>query len=246
MSQQPIVDASKTIISHEDEGVRPPPKLEVGLVGWMRQNLFGSPSDVVVTIVSSALLILLLVLGFFNWSVGTANWFTIINNQRLFMMLNPSSLFLNGASRLTVLISALLTGISLAAWARRALRLLVGGCCAGRVFVLLALLPRMIESDYSAAQLVFHSRQCRCASTAPPASDPQRDLAFIAQAGETVSDSSGAGRSRRYSGLERAWPAFPTGRRTRWRMQPATALTSKPRPAPPFDQMQQRGINRKP
>ena len=117
MSEQRNADANRTIINRHDEGTLPPPKLEVGLVGWLRQNLFGSPADAVVTILSS-LLILALVYGFFDWSVRTANWFTVINNQRLFMMESFEPEF-EWRLALTVLLSALLTGISLAAWARR-------------------------------------------------------------------------------------------------------------------------------
>ena len=51
----------------------------------MRQNLFNSPVDIVITILGS-LLVLTLVGGFLDWSIRTANWFAIINNQRLFMM----------------------------------------------------------------------------------------------------------------------------------------------------------------
>ena len=125
MSEQRNVDANQTIINTRDEGSLPPPKLEVGLVGWLRQNLFGSPADVVVTILAS-LLILVLVYGFFDWSIRTANWFTVINNQRLFMMESFEPEF-EWRLALTVLLSALLTGLSLAAWARRSWSTL-GGC----------------------------------------------------------------------------------------------------------------------
>ena len=43
------VDPSKTLINHDDEPAQPPPRLEVGLAGWLRQNLFGSSIDVVIT-----------------------------------------------------------------------------------------------------------------------------------------------------------------------------------------------------
>ena len=182
MSEQPRVDASKTIIHHHDEGTRPPPTLEVGLVGWMRQNLFGSPADVIVTILSS-LLILILVVGFFDWAVGSANWFAIINNQRLFMMSSFEPIF-EWRLALTVLISAFMTGVSLAAWVRRSLRAVV--IVALGVIAFLAILPPIIEatipqpySNFTAGNVEIRDR----ASTL----SPQRDLAFIAQAGETVS-----------------------------------------------------------
>ncbi len=182
MSEQPTVDATRTIINHQDEGSRPPPTLEVGLVGWMRQNLFGSPADVIVTILSS-LLILLLVFGFFDWAIGSANWFAIINNQRLFMMSSFEPVF-EWRVALTVLISALLTGVSLAAWARRSLRMVV--VIALAVIVLLAALPPIIESIIPQPYSYFTAGNIEIRDRASTLS-PQRDLAFIAKAGETVS-----------------------------------------------------------
>ena len=65
MSDLMNVDASKTIVNYDDEPSKPPPKLEVGLAGWMRQNLFNSPVDIVITILGS-LLVLTLVGGFWT------------------------------------------------------------------------------------------------------------------------------------------------------------------------------------
>ena len=98
MAAQFKADPSQSVINYQDEPAQPPPKLEVGIAGWMRQNLFSSPADIVVTIVVT-LLLLALVIGFFDWSIRSANWFTIINNQRLFMMLSFEPA-LSGGSRL--------------------------------------------------------------------------------------------------------------------------------------------------
>jgi len=120
MSEFPKVDPSKTIINQQDEPSQPPPRLEVGLAGWLRQNLFGSSADVVITLLTS-LFILGLIFSFFGWAIRSANWFAIINNQRLFMMQTFEPVF-EWRLALTVLLSALLTGMSLAAWARRSVR----------------------------------------------------------------------------------------------------------------------------
>jgi len=64
MSEQMNADAGQSIINYDDEPARPPPKLEVGLAGWMRQNLFSSPADIVVTIVTSLLILGLLIVTF--------------------------------------------------------------------------------------------------------------------------------------------------------------------------------------
>ena len=182
MSEQRNADANRTIINRHDEGTLPPPKLEVGLVGWLRQNLFGSPADAVVTILSS-LLILVLVYGFFDWSVRTANWFTVINNQRLFMMESFEPEF-EWRLALTVLLSALLTGISLAAWARRSWRVLAGVSVA--LLAALALLPPVIDALIPQPLSYFTAGNVEIVDRASTLT-PQHDLAFIAQEGETVS-----------------------------------------------------------
>ncbi len=182
MSEQRNADANRTIINRHDEGTLPPPKLEVGLVGWLRQNLFGSPADAVVTILSS-LLILVLVYGFFDWSVRTANWFTVINNQRLFMMESFEPEF-EWRLALTVLLSALLTGISLAAWARRSWTVLAG--LSVTLLAALALLPPIIDALIPQPLSYFTAGNVEIVDRASTLT-PQRDLAFIAQAGETVS-----------------------------------------------------------
>ena len=182
MSEQRNADASQTIINTHDEGSLPPPKLEVGLVGWLRQNLFGSPADVVVTILGS-LLVLFLVFGFFDWSVRSANWFAIINNQRNFMMESFEPEF-EWRLALVVLLAALLTGVSLAAWARRSWRLLAG------VFVtllaLLALLPPVIDAAIEQPVSYLTAGNVEIIDRASKLT-PQHDLAFIAREGETVS-----------------------------------------------------------
>ena len=182
MSQQRKADANLTIINRHDEGAQAPPTLEVGIVGWLRQNLFGSPADVVVTILAS-LLVLVLVFGFFDWSIRTANWFTIINNQRLFMMESFEPEF-EWRLALTVLLSALLTGLSLAAWARRSWPLLAGVSLT--ILALLALLPPIIDAAIPQPVSYFTSGNVEIVDRASTL-NPQRNLAFIAQEGETVS-----------------------------------------------------------
>ncbi len=182
MSENKPVDVTKTIIHHQDEPSRPPPTLEVGLPAWLRQNLFGSPADIVITIVA-LLFIAALVTSFFNWAIRSANWFAIINNQRLFMMESFERAF-EWRIAITVLLSALLTGVSFAAWARGLLRSLT--LMALGILAVIAVLPPLIEAalppppSYLAAGNVDIIDR---ASTLKP----QEELAFIAQAGERVS-----------------------------------------------------------
>lgn len=176
------MEVKQSIIHHEDEPPRPPPKLEVGLPAWLRQNLFGSPADIVVSILMSVL-ILVLVVGFFDWAVRTANWFTIINNQRLFMM-ERFERSLEWRLALTVLLSALITGLSFAAWGRNLLRTLT--IVALVALVLMAILPPLINATISQPKSYLTAGNVDVVDRASSLT-PQKNLAFIAQAGETVS-----------------------------------------------------------
>ena len=176
------VDASKTIINHADEPTLPPPRAEAGISGWLRQNLFGSPSDIVVSALAS-LLVVALAVGFFDWAVRRGNWFAIINNQRLLMMESFESAF-EWRLAIVVLLSAFLTGISLAAWGRAAARVLSMLTLA--VIVVVALLPPLIEASIDQPKSYFAAGNVDIIDRAS-ALTPQRNLAFIAEAGETVS-----------------------------------------------------------
>ena len=177
-----MADASKTVINYADEPTLPPPSAEVGIRGWLRQNLFGSPSDVVVSALSM-LLILGLAYGFFNWAIGSANWFSIINNQRLFMMESFEAVF-EWRLAIVVLLSALLTGFSLAAWARPAARMLTVASLV--VIAALSVLPPLIDSTIAQPKSYFTAGNVDVIDRAS-ALPPQPNLAFIAARGETVS-----------------------------------------------------------
>lgn len=176
------VDASKTIINHADEPTLPPPRAEAGISGWLRQNLFGSPSDIVVSVLAS-LLVLALAVGFFDWAVRSGNWFAVINNQRLLMMESFERAF-EWRLAIIVLLSAFLTGISLAAWARAAARLLTLATLT--IIAVVALLPPLIDAGIDQPRSYFAAGNVDIIDRAS-ALTPQQDLAFIAASGETVS-----------------------------------------------------------
>ena len=182
MSENKPVDVTKTIIHYQDEPSRPPPTLEVGLPAWLRQNLFGSPADIVITIVA-LLFIAALVTSFFSWAIRSANWFAIINNQRLFMMESFERAF-EWRIAITVLLSALLTGMSFAAWARGLLRVLT--FMALGILAVIAVLPPLIEAALPPPPSYLAAGNIDIIDRASILK-PQEELAFIAQAGERVS-----------------------------------------------------------
>ena len=183
MSENKPVDVTATVIYHEDEPALPPPTLEVGLPAWLRQNLFGSPADIVITILAS-LLIAFAVIGFFDWAIRSANWFTIINNQRLFMMESFERAF-EWRIAITVLLSALLTGVSFAAWVqRRSLRILT--IIALVILAVMAALPPLIRAAVPQPPSYLTAGNVDIIDRASTLR-PQKELAFIAQAGERIS-----------------------------------------------------------
>lgn len=178
----PTVDASKTIIFHAEEPPQPPSRAEVGILGWLRQNLFGSPSDTIVSVLV-ALLIVALTVSFLGWTVRSGNWFAIINNQRLLMMESFESIY-EWRLAIVVLLAAFLTGISLAAWGQVAARLLTP--LALTVIVAVSILPPLIDGGVSQPKSYFTAGNVDIIDRASTLT-PQRSLAFIAAAGETVS-----------------------------------------------------------
>lgn len=71
--------------SHPD---LPPPKSEVGIVGWMRTNLFATPSDTILTLVCVYILYALLP-GMIDWMFINAVWSASSRNECWAAMTEP-------------------------------------------------------------------------------------------------------------------------------------------------------------
>ena len=56
-----------------------PPRTEVGVLGWLKHNLFGSWLDTILTLVSFGLLYVILVPSV-RWAVTEANWRAVTTN----------------------------------------------------------------------------------------------------------------------------------------------------------------------
>ena len=69
---------------HDETPVRPPPIRVTGPLAWMRRNLFATPFDAVLTVITSIILVWL-VTGFLAWAISQANWLVVTRNFRLFM-----------------------------------------------------------------------------------------------------------------------------------------------------------------
>jgi hypothetical protein len=107
---------AKVIINHDEPPRRSPPSLSVGPVGWIRENLFGSPFDAILTILS-AILIVATTVGLLTWSVQSANWLAVNQNFRNFM---AGTYPIESIWRLNTLVylSAFVTGLTIATYSR--------------------------------------------------------------------------------------------------------------------------------
>ena len=61
-----------------------PPRLEVGALGWVRKNLFGSWLDTLLTLVSLGFLYITIVPSV-RWALGSANWRAVTQNILILM-----------------------------------------------------------------------------------------------------------------------------------------------------------------
>ncbi|HEX2907152.1 MAG TPA: amino acid ABC transporter permease [Phototrophicaceae bacterium] len=95
---------------------RRPPALTIGLVGWLRTNLFSSRTNSVITLVMAILLGWVLV-SVLAWALRDAEWTVVTANLRLLMVgqYAPEHLWRVGLLALVVLF---LGGISVSLWAK--------------------------------------------------------------------------------------------------------------------------------
>lgn len=80
MSDQPM-NESYYVAPVEPPPSRRPPITATGIVGWMRENLFGSVFDIVATVITT-LVVGYVVLGFLNWAMLHAQWEVAFLNLR--------------------------------------------------------------------------------------------------------------------------------------------------------------------
>lgn len=76
---------AQTQVNYDEPAAKPPPLLVVGPLAWIRNNLFRSTFDTILTLGFAALAISIIT-GLITWAVQAANWFVITKNLRLFMV----------------------------------------------------------------------------------------------------------------------------------------------------------------
>lgn len=136
-------DSGLTYVSHQEPTAKPPPALETGLLKWVRENLFSSTFNSILTIIG-LLVVVGSIVGTVVWVVQDANWFAITFNFRQFMIgrYEPQH---EWRISLTALIVLFVVGMSIAIWVKQAARTLFISVLV-IVLALLLLPPILISS----------------------------------------------------------------------------------------------------
>ncbi len=175
-----ISDPSNRVNTDEPQ-VKAPPRLAVGPLAWIRNNLFPSWMDTILTFVAAAV-IFTVITSMVQWVIGGANWFIITFNLRQYMIgrYEPQA---EWRLQLLLLFVAFAIGFNLATWARISRFLVIV------LVVLLALafiLPPVIMAVTSQPHANFAASgvDIVSGSTTEP---PQPQVGFIGAAGEKIS-----------------------------------------------------------
>lgn len=169
------------LVNYDEPPRRSPPMLAVGPLAWVRNNLFSSLLDTIITIVTAVIVVSILV-SFLVWAIGQAEWFVIIYNLRL-LLLGRYPAAQNWRVLVLTLITAFSIGVTLAAYTRVS-RKVVAGVAVG--LALLFVIPPVIWATVPATPSYLAAGNVEIASGSAKET-PQPMVGFIARAGETFS-----------------------------------------------------------
>lgn len=104
------------VSSHEPEA-KPPPALETGAIKWVRENLFNSITNGILTILG-ILVIVYTMIGLTTWVVRDANWIAISANMRNYMLGRFEREY-EWRATLTLFFSVFAMGAAVSVWIRQ-------------------------------------------------------------------------------------------------------------------------------
>ena len=129
------MNASHQVAGREDRAEVQPPGTEVGVLGWLRHNLFSSiPSSIATVVVGVFLVIGLILLA--DWVLFSARWGVITANMRLFLVgqYPPSEIW---RVWLLLLVLSVVMGASAGSWRSGAVRMIAIMVAAGQLAIAL-------------------------------------------------------------------------------------------------------------
>lgn len=112
---------TQTIVFATDIQARPAPIRQVGIIAWMRQNLFRTWLDVFLTI-GGIIIALWAVVSLVNWTVSSANWWAISFNFRQFMLGRYEAIY-EWRVVVATIVTVFCCGMAVAMWIRQISRL---------------------------------------------------------------------------------------------------------------------------
>lgn len=130
-------------VNQVEPEAKPPPALETGILKWMRENLFNSAGNTVLTFLGIAL-VFFTINGLVTWIVRDANWFSVSVNIRNFMLGRYEAEYEWRAS-LTTYYVFFAMGAAIAIWIRQIAR----GALITVILIVLSVqvMPRMLNAS---------------------------------------------------------------------------------------------------
>jgi len=169
------------VINYDEPPTKPPPLLSSGPLAWMRDNLFSSSFDTILTIIG-AIILVGVTFGLISWAVREGDWFAVTFNveQYLAGRFDDEEVWRLGVLMLFVTFTA---GVAIAAFFRRISPIFIGGLAL--IYLPLLLVPVMVNATIPLPPSYI------VASNVPIVSgtlteDPIPEVAFTAAAGETL------------------------------------------------------------
>lgn len=165
---------------HEPEA-KPPPALETGILKWVRENLFNSIFNTILTFVG-LFVIYLTITGLFSWIVSEANWFHVSFNLRNYMLGTYEREF-EWRANLTLYISVFAIGAAVAVWVRQISRTMLISVVV--IILSLQIVPRLIDSSMELPSWYAGAgnMEIQVAQTIEVAFD---EIAFIGEEGDEI------------------------------------------------------------
>lgn len=171
---------SKTQVFYDAPPTRPAPTIQTGILAWMRDNLFRSWSDVILTLLSLAI-VYYAVTGFFNWAIGDANWWAITFNFRQFMV-GRYETALEWRVVVATLFTVFVLGMAVAIWIRQIARL--AALTLGMLLLVVFLLPLIVYAAVPKPPVYMTVGTSFTVGTA--AQNVRPEVAFLGRANEEV------------------------------------------------------------
>ncbi|PJF24396.1 MAG: hypothetical protein CUN53_18040, partial [Phototrophicales bacterium] len=159
---------------------KPPPVLTTGVLAWLRENLFKTTFDIILTFIGGGIAFAVIA-GLLTWAISAANWFVITQNlEQLMTGTFPRDIVWR--VNLAALLCAFVIGLTIYAYTRVTRGLLI--VIVGLVLILTLLPPILFSLTTPAAAFVAAGDEAVISGS--QIETPQPILGFIGRAGEVV------------------------------------------------------------